>query len=274
MRRFTAAGLPRLPSTNTAALAFLDRELESAFARHLPPVDELRAVEEALALASEGSYRPQSWDDERRALDAAIRADAAVVETVARPGEDSESISALDSAAAVMRGLAEARHAATRAMRALLEALERSQAQAPVQTAPQTRRAPVPEELAVRWLANADSSQAAARRFTEDASVLENPEWRVRLEAYAEALEAVSRSTPCKELESGPGGIQPPHRPGRRSRSPRSCRGRRVLRAAGPPDRVARTSACPDRPAARDRTGGPGTRDGHAPGAPLPRACA
>ncbi|HEV7529165.1 MAG TPA: AAA family ATPase [Solirubrobacteraceae bacterium] len=196
-----AAGLPRLPSTNTAALAFLDRELGSVFARRLPPVDELRAVEEALALASEGSYRPQSWGDERRALDAAIRADAAVAETVARPGGDGESIGALDSAAAVMRELAETRHAAARAARALLEALERSQAQVPARTAPQTRRAPVPPELAVRWLANADSSQAAARRLAEDASVLKDPEWRARLEAYAEALEAVSRTTPRKELE-------------------------------------------------------------------------
>jgi energy-coupling factor transporter ATP-binding protein EcfA2 len=198
----TAAGLPKLPSTNTAALAFLDRELASAFARRLPPVDELRAVEEGLAIASEGSYRPQSWGDERRALDAAIRADTAITETVARPGEDNESIGALDSAAAVMRELAGTRHAAAQAARALLEALERSQVQVPARDAPQAGRAPVSAELAVRWLANADSSRAAARRFAEDARVLEDLEWRARLEAYVQALEAVSRSTPRKELET------------------------------------------------------------------------
>lgn len=198
----TAAGLPKLPSTNTAALAFLDRELGSAFARRLPPVDDLRAVEEGLALASDGTYRPQSWGDERRALDAAIRADAAVAETVARPGEDNESIGALDSAAAVMREMAGTRHAAARAARALLETLERSQVQVPVRVAPQTRRAPVSAELAVRWLANADSSQAAARRFAEDAKALEDPEWRARLEAHVQALDAVSSSTPRKELET------------------------------------------------------------------------
>jgi energy-coupling factor transporter ATP-binding protein EcfA2 len=197
----TAAGLSKLPSTNTAALAFLDRGLESAFARRLPPVDELRAVEEAVVLASEGSYRPQSWGDERSALDAAIRADAAVAKTVARPGEDSESISALDSAAAMLREMAETRHAAAQATRALLEALERRQAQVPVLAAPQTMRAPVSAELAVRWLANADSSQAAAHRFAQDASGLNDPEWRARLAAYAEALEAASRTTPRKELE-------------------------------------------------------------------------
>jgi energy-coupling factor transporter ATP-binding protein EcfA2 len=197
----TAAGLPRLPSTNTAALAFLDRALGSAFARRLPAVDELRAEEEALALASETSYRPQSWGDERLALDAAIRADAAVTEAVARAGEDSEAIGALDSAAAVMRELAETRHAAAHVTRRLLEALERSQAQAPASAAPPTTRAPVPAELAVRWLANANSSQEVARRFAEDASTLKEPKWRARLEAYAEALEAVSRMTPRKELE-------------------------------------------------------------------------
>jgi hypothetical protein len=243
----TAAGLSTLPSTNTAALAFLDRELESAFARRLPPVDQLRAVEEAVALASEGSYRPQSWGDERRALDAAIRADAAVAETVARPGEDTESIGALDSAAAVIRELAETRHAAAGAARALLEALERGQAQVPAETAPQTKRAPVPAELAVRWLANADSSQAAARRFAEDVGGLKDPEWRARLAAYADALEALSRMTPrtgARTVDT----VEDSSRSDQAGRAGRggAVRGGRVLRAAGTPDRAPRPSACSD----------------------------
>jgi energy-coupling factor transporter ATP-binding protein EcfA2 len=197
----SAAGLQRLPSISTAALAFLDRELGSAFAQSLPAVDELRDVEEALAFASDGSYLPQSWGDERRALDASIRADAAIADTVASISKDSEVVGALDLAATVMRELAETRHAAARAARTLLEALERSQAQAPTPVALQAKPSPVSPELAVRWLAHANSTQEAANRFAEEASILNDLDWRTRLEAYAERLKVASRATPRKELE-------------------------------------------------------------------------
>lgn len=200
-----AAGLPALPRSDSHALRLLVSELSGNFAAQLPQNHDLVGLEQTLASAASGVYRPRSWEDPPETIAALTRADELVATVFADRPDTKLVAEALDRAAAATQTLAASRRAAASAGRHLLDAIARQQTSVASPStqplAPPETPAPIPPELAVRWVAHGKSVADASRRFRTDAQDLADTAWAERLIAYADALDAAVTTIPTDRLE-------------------------------------------------------------------------
>jgi energy-coupling factor transporter ATP-binding protein EcfA2 len=197
----TAAGLPPLTRRDSRAEKHLREKLSSGFARRLPAMQDLIAAEEALAVTSQGAYRPKTWSRDEHAAGALIHADRVIAQHLMETGGSEAIPRAMDEALKQISALAVPRREALGALRRLLR-----------QTAPPTRRPvaaapplevpqPVAQQVAIRWLTHAKSLEGAAAQFGRDADALDDATWAERLKLYAAALKDAAQLAPTIELE-------------------------------------------------------------------------
>ena len=196
-----SASLPALPRRDSIAIKHLRESLAGGFARRLPSSHDLVGAEEALAKASAGTYGPRRWPRDEHAIAALIRADTLVAELLDSSPAPGSVAAALDEAGDQVNSLVGPRREVLNSLRRYLELVRRI---APHQAPPVIEdpvTTPVSQEVAVRWLAHADSLRDAAKRFREDAEAITDANWARRLIEYASALEATALSAPVSELE-------------------------------------------------------------------------
>jgi energy-coupling factor transporter ATP-binding protein EcfA2 len=199
------AGLPRLQRSDSHGQRHLAGALSGNFAKRLPQTHEVVGLEQTLALISSGMYQPRRWDDQQVASAALARADELMSAVLIDQPDPRLIADALDTAAKALHTLTAARRSAASAGRRLLDAIARHQV--PVATSPQERAArrdvpaPLPVDLAVRWLAHGSAVSDASRQFRADAQRLTDVKWAERLAAYADALDIALAVVPRDELE-------------------------------------------------------------------------
>ena len=197
----SSAGLPTLPRRDSIAVKYLRESLTGGFARRLPSTHDMVGAEEALAGASSGAYVPRIWPHDDHAAAALIRADTVVAELLdssPTPGAVSE---ALDDASAQVKSLISSRREALDPLRRFLELTRRP---LPTPLAPAVEDptpAPVPQDVAIRWLTHVNALRDAATRFRRDAEAMADDAWAQRLKKYTDALEAAALIAPLPELE-------------------------------------------------------------------------
>lgn len=197
----SAASLPTLPRRDSDAVRHLRSALASGFARRLPNTHELVGAEEALGAASGRAYAPRGWPSDDRARAALIRADTLIDQLLKDDARDGLAVRALGEAREQLTALAVARRGALQPLRRLLAVIRQPPSTPTVPDEPELQPAPLPQELAVRWLGHASGLRDAASRFRADAEALSDGGWAERLWAYAERLAEAAAGAPVMELE-------------------------------------------------------------------------
>jgi energy-coupling factor transporter ATP-binding protein EcfA2 len=197
----SAAGLPTLRRRDSDAVKHLRTGLAGEFSKRLPDTHELVGAEESLIGASAGAYAPSGWPNEDHARAALIRADTLIGQLLNDEERDSKVVEALNEAREQVAALTTARRDALQPLRRLLDLIRQPPSTPIVQDRSEPKPAPLPQELAVRWLAHASGLRDAASRFRSDAEVLSDDGWAERLRAYAERLAEAAAGVPAAELE-------------------------------------------------------------------------
>ncbi len=199
------AGLPALPRRDSQGERHLRAALSSSFAGRLPSIHDLIGADEALKSASGDSYRTRQWPTDQHAAATLVQVDGLIAQLLGASPDPDSVAPAIDDAQAKVQSLAVPLRETGRAVRGLLAALERPVDESrgaggePVLRMP---RLAVRQDLAARWLAHANALRDAAGRFRSDAESLHDPDWAIRLRAYADALDTAADVAPVEDLAS------------------------------------------------------------------------
>jgi hypothetical protein len=195
-----AADLPTLLRRDSDAVRHLRSALTGGFAKRLPDAHRLVGAEEALAAASGGAYAPRSWPSDDHARAALIRADTLIDQLLSDEPRHGALVETLDEAREQIIAIATARRGTLQPMRRLLELIRQPRSARLAQDQVEPKPAPIPQELAVRWLGHASALRDAASHFRTDAEALSDRDWAARLRAYAERLTEAAAGAPVDEL--------------------------------------------------------------------------
>ncbi|HEX2071015.1 MAG TPA: AAA family ATPase [Thermoleophilaceae bacterium] len=198
------ARLPTLPRKDSHGSRHLISSLKTDFRKRLPTLHDIVGIEEAIVSISKGAYQPRDWPPEEHAVAALIRADSLSAGLLSSSAENVDLAEAFDDARSRVGALLTPRLEAAQATRRLLDAIGAPPSLSPPPSRPaaaQQTPAPLPVDLAVRWLAHSKGVTDASARFRADAKSLDDSQWSERLRDYADALDAAVASTPDRELE-------------------------------------------------------------------------
>lgn len=206
-RALSAAGMANLPRAGSVGLKHLDGELKSELVHDYSALPDLERLEDTLATIAK-SFQPRSWAAEGRVLDLLVSADGAVGEAIAGDLGEENLEKLLNQAGEAIDELLAERSEAAAGCRALLEVLREQVRAEGADELPEEKpsveeeaEAPLAAPLAARWLSHSKSTQKEAVRFREDASTLEDENWRQQLRDYAAALERATEIAPEEDLE-------------------------------------------------------------------------
>jgi energy-coupling factor transporter ATP-binding protein EcfA2 len=195
------ARLPTLPRKDSHGPRHLISSLKTDFRKRLPTLHDVVGIEETIVSMSKGSYQPRDWPSEEHAVAALIRADSLSAGLLSSSVEDVDLAGAFDDARSRVSALLTPRLEAAQATRRLLDAVGAPPSTPSRPAATQQTPAPVPVDLAVRWLAHSKGVTDASARFRADAKSIDDSQWSERLRDYVDALDAAVANTPDRELE-------------------------------------------------------------------------
>jgi hypothetical protein len=201
-RALESAGMAALPRRNRPAIAHLEECLDSSFAKRLPRNEDVEAIEQTLASATNGRFHGRAWPITHGALEALVRADGLARRLVSSKTDPRQlpSAAAFDDALQRLEELSDARREARSRIDALITGVRT--ASRPVHTSQQLSDPDegIPVGLAVRWLSHAESLQSGAEGFVREAKGLRDQNWAALLVTYAQALQKAVEVVPQAEL--------------------------------------------------------------------------
>jgi hypothetical protein len=200
------AGIAPLKHARVRSLEHLKDALGSEFLQTLLELPDLAMLEKTVASVSGGAYKPRQWSAEEGLRKELGDADTAVLEAGGDRIGEAEVARRLDKAAGTVDALLSARLQAAGVTNRLLRSIEQSAVQPTSEQMKEAHteleaEAPIPVELAARWLNHARGMDQAAQRFRRDADEIGDGEWLGRLTKYADALDSAWKAAPERELE-------------------------------------------------------------------------
>ena len=200
-----AADIWRLPRSDSSGLKHLLRELKSNFLQCYSSLPELKPLEEALELISQGAFKGQQEGEDVGNMLA--DADGLVAEASSDLSAGPEIEATLRAANKAVDRLLTARLERVAATRQLLLEIEGTLPPKEPHVAEEETEeaeeagAPLDVGLAVKWLTHSRGLSAAAADFREQIEAVEDVDLAGRLREYINALLTASNIAPVSDLE-------------------------------------------------------------------------